>query len=317
MPSLKELCKYPDVLSGGHRLCSGCGASIIARQVLQAAQTTGKETVCSIATGCLEVATTIFPYTAWEVPLFHNAFENSAASCSGMEAAYRVLRKRGKVTKDINFIAFGGDGGTYDIGFQSLSGAMERRHRMLFVCYNNEAYINTGIQRSSATPLGAFATTAPVGKVKKGKEQVRKDLTKAMVAHNLPYVAQTAVGYWNDLTSKVVKALSYDGPTFINALQPCRLGWGYNPEDTLVIGRLAVETCFWPMYEVVDGKYKITVKPREKKPIMEYIKLQSRFKHLLLPENAGIVKEIQKNVDENWAWLQMMEECTNKPLEIK
>ncbi|MDD5131274.1 MAG: thiamine pyrophosphate-dependent enzyme [bacterium] len=310
MANLKELSKRPELLSGGHRLCAGCGAGIIARQVMMAAA--DKPVVVANATGCLEVSTTIYPFSAWKTSWFHSAFENAAASCSGMEAAYKALKRTGKVDKDIRFITFGGDGGTYDIGFQSLSGAMERRHRMLYVCYNNEAYMNTGIQRSSATPLGAYASTSPVGKVKKGKEQIKKDLTKVMVAHNIPYVGQTAVGYWNDLTTKVQKALETDGPTFINVLQPCRLGWGYNPADTAVLGRLAVETCFWPIYEVVDGKYKINVKPKEKKPITEYLKLQTRFKHLLRPENAGIVAEIQKNIDENWAWLQMMEECSNK-----
>ncbi len=171
--------------------------------------------------------------------------------------------------------------------------------------------MNTGIQRSSATPLGAYTTTAPNGKVKKGKEQVRKNLTEIMVAHNIPYVAQTALGYWNDLITKTQKALETEGPTFINVIQPCRLGWGYPPEDTVTLGRLAVETCLWPVYEVVNGKYKINVKPKEKKPITEYLKLQSRFKHLFKPENESVVVEIQKNIDAHWAWLQMMEECTN------
>ena len=315
MANLKELSKRPELISGGHRLCAGCGAGIIARQVMMAAA--DKPVVVANATGCLEVSTTIYPFSAWKTSWFLSAFENAAASCSGMEAAYNALKRTGKVTKDIRFIAFGGDGGTYDIGLQSLSGAMERRHRMLYVCYNNEAYMNTGIQRSSATPLGAYASTAPVGKVKKGKEQIRKNLTEIMVAHNIPYVAQSAIGYWNDLTTKVQKALDTDGPTFINVIQPCRLGWGYTPEDTVALGRLAVETCFWPVYEVVNGKYKINVKPKEKKPVIEYLKLQSRFKHLLRPENESLVAEIQKNIDEHWAWLQMMEECTNKPLEIK
>lgn len=310
MANLKELSKRPELLSGGHRLCAGCGAGIIARQVMMAAA--DKPVVVANATGCLEVSTTIYPFSAWKTPWFHSAFENAAASCSGIEAAYKALKRTGKVEKDIRFIAFGGDGGTYDIGLQSLSGAMERRHRMLYVCYNNEAYMNTGIQRSSATPLGAYTTTAPNGKVKKGKEQMRKDLTEIMVAHNLPYAAQTAIGYWNDLVTKVQKALETDGPTFINVIQPCRLGWGYAPEDTVIMGRLAVETCLWPVYEVVNGKYKINVKPKEKKPITDYLKLQSRFKHLLKPENESLVAEIQKNIDEHWAWLQKMEECTNR-----
>jgi len=226
MANLKELCKKEDLLTGGHRLCSGCGAGAIARQVLLAADT---PVVIGSATGCLEVSTTIFPYSAWKVPFIHSAFENAGATMSGVESAYRSLLKQGKLKGDIKFITFGGDGGTYDIGLQSLSGAMERGHKMLYICYNNEAYMNTGIQRSGATPLGAHTTTAPAGKVKQGKEQNRKDLTAIMVAHEIPYVAQSVVGHWNDFISKVQKALATDGPSFINVLQPCRLGWAYKP----------------------------------------------------------------------------------------
>jgi pyruvate ferredoxin oxidoreductase beta subunit len=300
MANLKELSKKEELFTGGHRLCAGCGAGIIVRQALMA---TNKPVVVTSATGCLEVASTIFPFTAWNVPFFHSAFENSAASCSGVETAYRSLKKQGKLSDDIRFIAFGGDGGTYDIGLQSLSGAMERRHRMLYICYNNEAYMNTGIQRSGATPRGAHTTTAPTGKVKLGKEQVRKDLTAIMVAHDLPYVAQSAIGNWNDFTTKVQKALDTDGPTFINILQPCRLGWGYKPEDTMTLGRLAVETCFWPVYEVVNGEYKLNVKPKEKKPVAEFFKLQNRFKHLIKPENKELLDSIQAEVDQRWAKL--------------
>jgi pyruvate ferredoxin oxidoreductase beta subunit len=298
MPTLKDLSKQQESFTGGHRLCAGCGAGIVARQALLAAGT--KPVIVTSATGCLEVASTIFPFTAWQVPFIHSAFENSGATCSGVESAYRSLKKQGKLNDDIRFIAFGGDGGTYDIGLQSLSGAMERRHRMLYICYNNEAYMNTGIQRSGATPKGAHTTTAPTGKVKQGKEQIRKDLTAIMVAHDLPYVAQSAVGYWNDFTTKVQKALDTDGPTFINILQPCRLGWGYKPEDTMLLGRLAVETCIWPVYEVVNGEYKLNVKPKEKKPVIEFFKLQTRFKHLLKPENKELVDTIQAEVDARW-----------------
>jgi pyruvate ferredoxin oxidoreductase beta subunit len=297
MANIKELSKKEELFTGGHRLCSGCGAGTIARQALLAAD---KPVVVVSATGCLEVSSTIFPYSAWNVPFFHSAFENSAANCSGVETAYRSLKKQGKLSDDIRFIAFGGDGGTYDIGLQSLSGAMERRHRMLYICYNNEAYMNTGIQRSGATPKGAHTTTAPAGKVKQGKEQLRKDLTAIMVAHDLPFVAQSAVGYWNDFTTKVQKALETDGPTFINILQPCRLGWGYKPEDTMMLGRLAVETCFWPVYEVVNGEYKLNIKPKEKKPVAEFFKLQTRFKHLMKPENKVLLDEIQAEIDKRW-----------------
>ncbi len=298
MASLKELSKREEVFTGGHRACAGCGGSIALRQVMIAASS--KPVVVGSATGCMEVVSTLFPFTSWKVPFIHSAFENSAATISGVEAAYQSFKRQGKMDKDINFIAFGGDGGTYDIGLQSLSGAMERGHNMLYVCYNNEAYMNTGIQRSGATPLGASTTTAPAGTIKQGKEQQRKDFTKIMVAHNIPYVAQTGIGSWRDLTGKVEKALAIPGPKFINILAPCRLGWAYKPEDTIEIAMLAADTCFWPFYEVVDGKYKLTYKPKEKKPVLEYLKLQARFKHLLRPENKAIVDSIQATIDSEW-----------------
>jgi pyruvate ferredoxin oxidoreductase beta subunit len=302
MANLKDLSKNPERVTGGHRLCAGCGAGIVARQAMIAAG--NMPVVVTSATGCLEVSTTIFPYTAWKNSFFHSAFENSAATCSGIETAYRSLKKQGKITEDIRFIAFGGDGGTYDIGLQSLSGAMERGHRMLYICYNNEAYMNTGIQRSGATPLGAHTTTAPAGKAHQGKEQNKKDLTQIMVAHSIPYVAQAYVGNWNDFITKVQKALSIDGSSFINILTPCRLGWNYKPEDTMSLARLAVETCIWPSFEVEYGVYKINVMPKEKKHVTEFLKPQGRFKHLFKPENAPILEAIQKNVDNNWELLQ-------------
>lgn len=311
MASLKELAKRKTLFTSGHRACLGCGAAIIARQVMLAAQSSGAELVVGCATGCLEVFSTIYPYSSWNVPFLHNAFENAAATMSGVEAAYRSLKRRGKISKDIKFIAFGGDGGTYDIGFQSLSGAMERGHDLLYICYNNEAYMNTGVQRSSATPMGTNTTTAPAGKVKQGKEQFRKDLTECLVAHRIPYVAQTSVGFWVDLTRKVEKALSIPGPKFINVLQPCQLGWGYPPEQTVQMGKLAAETCFWPLYEVENGVYKINYKPREKKPVVDYLKAQTRFKHLFKPANEGILKRIQEDIDKNW------EELLKKAGELK
>ncbi len=297
MATIKQLAERKDKFAGGHRACAGCGAAIIARQVLLAA---GDNVVVGCATGCLEVFSTIFPYTAWEVPFIHNAFENSAATISGVEAAYQALKKKGKIKKDLKFIAFGGDGGTYDIGFQSLSGAMERGHDMLYICYDNQAYMNTGIQRSSATPKGASTTTAPAGKVEQGKRQFRKDLTKIMVAHDIPYVAQTAVGFWNDLTKKIEKALSIKGPKFIGILQPCTLGWRYPSDGTIDIGKLAVDTCFWPLYEVENGVYKLNYKPREKKPFSEWLKKQGRFRHLFKPGNEELLKELQAHVDKKW-----------------
>jgi pyruvate ferredoxin oxidoreductase beta subunit len=307
MVNLRELSKNPERVTSGHRLCAGCGAGIVARQALIAAGS--MPVVVTNATGCLEVSTTIFPYSAWKTSFFHSAFENAGATCSGIEAAYRSLKAQGKVKDDIRFIAFGGDGGTYDIGLQSLSGAMERGHKMLYICYNNEAYMNTGVQRSGATPKGAHTTTAPAGKVNQGKKQNKKDLTQIMVAHSIPYVAQSYVGNWNDFITKVQKALAVDGPSFINILTPCRLGWNYKPEDTMEIARLAFATCVWPSYEVENGVYKISVKPKEKKPVAEFLKVQGRFKHLLRSENAHILEEIQREVDENWDILQRKAEA--------
>ncbi|MDR2676591.1 MAG: hypothetical protein LBC05_01060 [Endomicrobium sp.] len=303
MVSLKELSKNVERITPGHRLCAGCAVGALVRQTLIAVGNTN--VVVTSATGCLEVSTTIFPYTAWKVPFFHSAFENSAATCSGVESAYKSLKTQGKIKDDIRFIAFGGDGGTYDIGLQSLSGAMERGHRMLYICYNNEAYMNTGIQRSSATPKGAHTTTAPVGKIRQGKEQYRKNLTQIIIAHNIPYVAQSYVGNWNDFMQKVQKALSINGPSFINVLTPCRLGWNYDPKDTMEVARLAVETCIWPSYEVEKGVYKINVIPQKKKSVTEFLKMQGRFKHLFNSSNANIIDEIQSNVDKEWNSLQL------------
>lgn len=296
MPSLKNLSQKKELFSGGHRLCPGCAASIIVRQVLLAAE---NPVVVANATGCLEVGTTIYPFTAWKIPWIHNAFENAASTLSGVEAAYRVLKKKGKIKEKVKFIAFGGDGGTYDIGIQALSGVMERGHDLLYICYDNEAYMNTGIQRSSATPRGANTTTSPVGKaIPIGKERERKDLVEIMVAHNSPYVAQASPAYYNDLMKKVQKALSIEGPTFINIISPCPRGWRYETSQTIQIAKLAVTSGFWPLYEVENGKYKITYRPRKRVPLIEWFKSQGRFKHLLKEENKEIVEELQRRVDE-------------------
>jgi pyruvate ferredoxin oxidoreductase beta subunit len=248
----------------------------------------------------MEVTTTIFPYTAWRVPFIHSAFENVAATISGVEAAYQSLRRQGKYDREVKFIAFGGDGGTYDIGIQALSGAMERGHTMLYICYNNEAYMNTGIQRSGATPKYGDTTTSPVGKVKPGKTQRRKDLTEIMVAHHIPYAAQASPSHWNDLVTKVQKALAADGPSFINVLMPCRLGWAFQPQFGIKIARDAVNCCYWPLYEVENGKYRITYKPREKQPVDEFLKQQTKFRHIFKPGNEHMIAEIQAEIDSTW-----------------
>jgi pyruvate ferredoxin oxidoreductase beta subunit len=307
--NIYDLAKSPERLTGGHRLCSGCGAPICVREILACV----KEPVIAVnATGCLEVSTTVYPYSAWKIPWMHSAFENAAATASGIVEAYNALRRKGKIDKDIKIVVFGGDGGTYDIGLQSLSGALERGHRFLYVCYNNEAYMNTGDQRSGATPMGAATTTTPVGKISSGKTQRRKNLTEIVAAHEIPYVAQTSIHLWADVAAKVQKAMAVDGPSFINILSPCQLFWAYSPEKTIKIARLAAETNLWPLYEVENGKYKINYSPSSPLPVTEWIKSQKRFKHLLTPENQSVVEKIQKGIDEQWQALKNKVEATNK-----
>ena len=309
---LKKELEKPERLAAGHRLCAGCGAGIAVRGVLRALNPEDKAVIIN-ATSCLEVSTFMYPNTAYYDSYIHSAFENSAATCSGVEAAYNVLKKKGKIKDNFKFITFGGDGGTYDIGLQSLSGAMERGHDMVYVCYDNGAYMNTGIQRSSATPRFADTTTSPAGSVIPGKMQNRKDLTKIMVGHHLPYVAQTlAMTNFKDLYEKSEKAIYTEGPAFLNVMAPCPRGWGYNTEDLMQINKLAADTCYWPLYEVVDGKYHITYKPAKKLPIEEFLRPQKRFKHMFKPGNEWMIQEFQAEVDRRWQELLDLEELTNK-----
>lgn len=294
---IKDLTEKKERLTSGHRLCAGCGAPIVVRQILMG---TDKPVVVGCSTGCLEVSTTIYPSTAWDTPYIHSAFENVGAPISGVEAAYQSLKRQGKLDKEIKFVAFGGDGGTYDIGFQSLSGAMERGHDMVYVCYDNEAYMNTGIQRSSSTPRGAWTTTSQVGKAEPGKKQNRKNLTACIAAHDIPYVAQSSPSSWKDLVKKSTKAFDIKGPAFLNVIAPCPRGWRHPSDQALRIAKLAVETCFWPLYEVEDGEWKLNYKPKEKKPLAEWLKTQGRFKHLFKPENEHIIEELQAKVDKDW-----------------
>ncbi len=296
--SLKELAKREDLLSGGHRACAGCACATTLRQVLLAASETNL--VCGLSTGCMEVVTTIYPYTAWKCSYIHSAFENVAVTIAGVETAYRALKDSGKLKDEYKFIAMGGDGGSYDIGLQALSGVMERGHDMVYICYDNEAYMNTGIQRSSATPLGAHTSTSPAGKVVPGKKVHRKDLTQIMVAHGVPYIAQASPHNYRDLTMKVKKALDVEGPAFICVLASCHRGWRIKQEESISNLKVAVDTCFWPLYEVEDGKYKINYKPKEKLPITDWIKPQGRFAHLFREENNPIIDELQREVDRKW-----------------
>jgi pyruvate ferredoxin oxidoreductase beta subunit len=290
-------------LRGGHALCQGCGVPMVVRTIVDSIET---PVVVVSATGCLEVATTRFPTTAWNVPWLHVAFENAAAVTSGVETAYRALVKRGALPmeEEITFLVFAGDGGTYDIGLQALSGALERGHRFIFVCYDNEAYMNTGVQRSGATPFGASTTTTPGGTDSFGKAQQRKDMTAIAVAHHVPYVAQAASVHWHDLSLKAGRAAAADGPAFLNVLTNCPVGWGHEPRETLDILNAAVDSCFWPLYEVVEGRYRLTYVPESIRPIEDWLRGQTRFSHLLHPEASAVVCEIQRQVTEDWEALR-------------
>lgn len=307
--SFKSEMNKPERLTGGHRMCAGCGAPIAVRGVLRALKPEDPA-IIGCATGCLEVSTFMYPYTAWKDSFIHNAFENVGATMSGVEMACKVMKKKGKIKEDYKFIAFGGDGGTYDIGFQSLSGAMERGHDMVYVCYDNGAYMNTGIQRSSATPKYADTTTTPAGTVVPGKQQFRKDMTEVMAAHNIPYIAQTTfLSNFKDLHEKAEKSIYTKGPAFLNVLAPCPRGWRYDPSDLMEICRLAVDTCFWPLYEVVNGVWTLTYKPKSKLPIEDFLKPQGRFKHLFEKGNQHLIEDLQKEV--NFQWERLLNKCHN------
>jgi pyruvate ferredoxin oxidoreductase beta subunit len=298
--NLKQEIAKPERFVGGHRMCAGCGSPVAVRGVLRALKPEDKA-VIGVATGCLQVSGFLYPYTAWKDSYIHSAFENAGATVSGIEACYRALKKRGKINDTYKFIAFGGDGGTYDIGFQSLSGAMERNHDMVYVCYDNEAYMNTGIQRSSSTPRFADATTSPAGTVIPGKLQNKKDLTEVIAAHNIPYAAQTTFfSNMKDLHEKAYKAIYTPGAAFLNVMAPCPRGWRYATEDLMEICKLAVETCVWPLYEVEQGKWRLTYTPKTKLPVQEYLRPQGRFAHLFKKGGEWMIEEWQKTVDLKW-----------------
>jgi pyruvate ferredoxin oxidoreductase beta subunit len=302
-------------LAPGHSTCAGCGIPAIFRTVLAA---TNDPVIVVNATGCGEVTTTLYPYTAWKVPYIHNAFENAAATAGGVDAAIKALEKKGKIPRQarddsprrIKIVVFAGDGGTYDIGLQSLSGALERGHNFLYVCYDNEGYMNTGGQRSSATPYGSSTETTPYGAHDIGNELKRKDIMRIVEAHHVKYLAQANVAFLDDLTMKAKKAFSVEGPKFLLVLQPCTNLWKYPTSEYVRIGKLATETNFWPLYEIFakgesasggeNGRYVINYIPERKRPIEEFLKTQGRFKHLFKKENRPVIEKIQKMVDERW-----------------
>jgi pyruvate ferredoxin oxidoreductase beta subunit len=276
-----------DLIAPGHSACAGCGEILAVKHILRAV---GKNSVICCATGCMEITTTPYPKSAWRLPWLHVTFENAAAVASGVKAA---LDKQGK--KDVNVVALGGDGAMFDIGFQAMSGAMERGHDILIICTDNEAYMNTGIQRSSATPLFAATTTSPAGKVIPGKRQWKKPMVEICAAHGIPYAASASIANIPDLQAKIKKALTFKGPKFIHVHSPCPVGWRFGSSLTMDVARLAVDTGMWVLYEIVDGEYRITHKPQEFKPIAEYLRLQGRFKHVDEQRAAKLQELVRKN----------------------
>ena len=274
----------------GHRACSGCGEALAVRL---AAKAIGNNAIIVNATGCMEVIASPFPYTSWRIPWIHTLFENAAAVASGAEAGLKAMEKKGKIPKrNTKIVAFAGDGGTSDIGLQALSGALERGHDFVYICLDNEAYMNTGIQRSSATPYGASTTTSPAGKESLGQTTWKKNMPAIAAAHDIPYVATACPSYHRDLMKKVTKAVETPGPAYIHILSACPTGWRCPTDDAIKVGRLAVRTGVFPLYEVENGRYKLSLSLTKLEPVESYLKTQGRFRHLT--ENT--IKEIQERV---------------------
>ncbi|MDD5127266.1 MAG: pyruvate synthase subunit PorB [Dehalococcoidales bacterium] len=262
----------------GHRACIGCGEALAVRLACKAFN---ENTVVVNATGCMEIVASQLPYTSWRLPWIHTLFENTAAVASGVEAALKVMKRKGTGPKAaVKVIAIAGDGGTSDIGLQALSGALERGHNFLYICFDNEAYMNTGIQRSSATPFGAATTTSPAGKASIGQFSWKKNMPAIAVAHDIPYVATACPSYPFDMMNKVAKAIAVNGPAYLHVLSVCPTGWRCPGDITVRLGRLAVETGIFPLYEVENGEYKMSVETPHQRPVQDYFKLQGRFRHL-------------------------------------
>lgn len=276
-----------ELFKSGHTACAGCGVAVGLRHIMKAI---GEDCVIVNATGCVEIFTTAYPKSAWAVPYIHCVFENSAPVAAGVVES---LRAQGNDHTKV--VVISGDGASYDIGFGHLSGMMERGHDVLYISYDNEAYMNTGVQRSGATPWKAYTTTSQVGSERRGKQQFKKPLTEIAAAHGIPYAATSTSAHYTDLQQKVKKALSIKGPKFLNVLMTCVPGWGTKPALSMQYLKDAVDTHVWPVYEIENGFLKLNMKP-EKKPVENYIKGQKRFKHL----NEQDVKEIQALVDEKW-----------------
>jgi pyruvate ferredoxin oxidoreductase beta subunit len=280
----------------GHRACQGCAEALAVRLVAKAL---GRNVIVAAATGCMEVISSPIPFTSWKVPWLHVAFENAAAVASGIESGLKALTRKAILpNKKIVTIAMAGDGGTADIGLQALSGALERGHNMIYICTDNEAYMNTGIQRSSGTPFGAATTTSPAGKMSIGQSTWKKNMPAIAVAHDIPYVATACPSYPFDLMEKVNKAVATKGPSYLHVLSPCPTGWRHAGDLSVKMGRLAVETGAFPLFEVVNGKYKLTMDFPQLRPVKDYLTPQGRFRHLPKDEveriQKGVIREYEK-----------------------
>lgn len=309
--NLKEFSTSNDRLEGSHLLCPGCAHSIIVRELMNC---TEDNLVISANTGCLEVSTAIYPYTSWDTSWIHIGFENAATAACGAEAMYKTLKRKGRIgaeEKSVKFVAFGGDGSTYDIGFQWLSGGIERGHDFTYVCLDNEVYANTGGQRSSSTPIGASTTTSPAGRISYGEKMMKKDIVAIMAAHGAPYVAQAAPNKWKDMVRKFQKSLNTEGPCFINAMSACTTEWKFAPNETIDVSDLAVDSLVFPLYEIENGtKLTINYRPKTIIPVEEYLAAQGRFKHLFKKEYRHVIDTMQKNVNDKWEYLQRREEAS-------
>ena len=308
----KEIAEKPELFLSGHRACAGCAPATVLRLIMKG---TRGPTVVTEATGCMEVVSSIYPYTSWGLPWLHTAFETAAANASGIEAALKIMRKKGRVKdQHVDVIALAGDGGTYDIGLQALSGAVERGHDFLFVLYDNEGYMNTGIQRSGGTPKGAATTTTPAGSVVPGKLERKKPIAEIMLAHDMEYVATASAYYWRDLISKVRKGIEVNGPAFLHVFAPCPRGWRTDPAKSIEYSKLAVESCVFPLWESAKDKRQlstpsklIALAPQKKKTVTDYLKGQGRFRHLFNPQNTKLLDEMQRLTDERWE--RLLKKC--------
>lgn len=284
----------------GHRACVGCGEVLALRL---AAKAFPDNVIVTMATGCMEVVSSQFPHTSWRVPWIHTLFENTASTASGIEAGVKALVRKGR-KEDIGtkVIAMGGDGATADIGLQALSGALERGHDLLYICFDNEAYMNTGIQRSSSTPYGAATTTSPAGKLSIGQKTKKKNMPAIVAAHGIPYVATASHSYPFDLIEKVRKGIAVPGPAYIHIYSACPTGWRSKPEQSVKLGKMAVQTGIFPLYEIENGVYKMRGKNAKLKPVDEYLKAQGRFRHL----SDDVIAEIQEQTIAEYQRLQAL-----------